>query len=60
MSEDETATITVVDGETELVSRTVTQDCDDEVTTTTTDPGRARPRRRRRATPTTTVPARRC
>lgn len=39
MSEDETATITVVDGTTELVNRTVTQDCEDEITTTTTVPG---------------------
>ena len=39
MGEDETATITVVDGETELVNRTVTQDCEDEITTTTTVPG---------------------
>jgi molybdopterin-guanine dinucleotide biosynthesis protein A len=51
MAEDETATITVLDGETELESRTVTQDCEDEVTTTTTTPEPTTT-----AAPTSTVP----
>jgi molybdopterin-guanine dinucleotide biosynthesis protein A len=48
MTEDETATISVVDGEIVLASRTVTQDCEEEVTTTTTAPD---------GPTTTTVPA---